>query len=52
MNVNFLINSFFLDVIDVALNDFADKHGALLKNVLKQMLQQDPRMRPTFNDLG
>lgn len=34
MNVNIFIN-FNLDVIDVALNDFADKHGALLKNVLK-----------------
>ena len=33
MNVNIFINN--LDVIDVALNDFADKHGALLKNVLK-----------------
>lgn len=32
---SFTINEY---VVDAALNDFADKHGALLKNVLKQML--------------
>lgn len=42
----------YLDAIDAALDCFAQSNGAILKNVVKQMLQLDPRMRPSFSELS
>ena len=39
-------------VLESALDGFADQFGALLKNVIKQMIQIDPRMRPSFHELN
>ncbi|CAD8077368.1 unnamed protein product [Paramecium primaurelia] len=40
------------NVINEAIDEFGVRNGYVLKNVIKQMLQQDPNVRPTMKELS